>query len=74
VRDNNRDRDERGRCRAAGGKGEKNGAAKLKDSEAAEIKRRYADGGVTQQQLADEYGVSRPLVSYIISGRIRAAS
>jgi len=35
-----------------------------------EIRRRYAAGGVRQQVLADEYGVSQPDIGYIIRGDI----
>jgi hypothetical protein len=36
------------------------------DEQAVEIQRRYADGRVTQQGLADEYGCSQRLVSQIV--------
>ena len=48
--------------------GEKNGAAKLTADQALEIFRRYQAGGVTQQELADEYGVDRSNISRIASG------
>lgn len=48
--------------------GEKNGRAKLSNSQAAEIYRRYHAGGVSQQSLADEFGVHQGSVSRIVRG------
>lgn len=56
---------ERGRRRGSGA-GEKNGRAKLTQTQADEIRARYAAGGVSQQALADEYGVSQNAVSKIV--------
>lgn len=42
--------------------------AKLTRVEVSEIRRRYAAGGVTQQQLADEYGVSNPNICRVLKG------
>ena len=39
---------------------------KLTPAEVRSIRRRYAEGGVSQQQLADEYGVNQTTVSMII--------
>lgn len=39
---------------------------KLTDAAVRAIRRRYAAGGVTQKQLAEEYGVSRTLISGIV--------
>ncbi len=39
---------------------------KLSREEAETIRTRYAQGGVSQQSLADEYGVSQSLISAII--------
>lgn len=47
-------------------KGINHGIAKLTDEQVIEIRRRYADGGVTQQALGDEYGVNHSLISYIV--------
>jgi len=52
-------------------RGERHYKAKLTDAQREEIKVRYAAGGVTQQELADEYGIGRPHVSFIVSGRRR---
>ena len=47
-------------------KGVDNGIAKLTEDDVRAIRRRYAKGGVKQQELADEYGVSHTLVSYVV--------
>jgi hypothetical protein len=44
-------------------RGSGNGKATLADAQVAEIRRRWAEGNVTQQQLADEYHVSRSHIS-----------
>jgi hypothetical protein len=46
-------------------RGQRNPRAKLTDDQVNEIRRRYAAGGVTQQQLADEFGVNRRWVGEI---------
>jgi hypothetical protein len=66
--DNMRDRDEAGR--QAQQKGVDNGNAKLTEEQVIEIRRRYADGGVTQQELGDEFGVARRTISDIIRREI----
>jgi len=48
-------------------KGEKNGYAKLNENQVLEIRNRYDAGGITQQKLADEYGVSVSLIGRIIN-------
>lgn len=40
--------------------------SKLTEDQVREIRRRYAAGGVTQQALADEFGVSNPTCNLII--------
>jgi hypothetical protein len=40
--------------------------ARLSDADVADIRRRYALGGVTQLALAGEYGVSRELISNVV--------
>ena len=47
--------------------GEKHGASKLTEPEVIEIRKIYSRGGVTQQYLADEHGVSRSLISMIVN-------
>src|SRR5947199_536257 len=48
--------------------GELNTAAKLTTDQVREIRERYAAGGVSQQALADEFGVSQPHLSRIVRG------
>ncbi len=43
--------------------------AKLTPQLAAEIRDRYATGGVTQAQLAREYGVATPQISLLVRGK-----
>jgi hypothetical protein len=43
--------------------------AKLTDANVIDIRRRYADGGVTQDQLAEEHGVCQAHIARIINGR-----
>lgn len=59
---NNRDMTEKRRV----AHGERGGTARLTDGEVAEIRERYAAGGVSQRFLADVYGVSQSQVSKII--------
>jgi hypothetical protein len=47
-------------------RGERNGRAKLSENEIEAIRQRYAAGGVSQQVIADEYGVTQNLISKII--------
>jgi group I intron endonuclease len=49
--------------------GEKNGRAVLTDSDVREIRRRFAAGGISQQALADEYGVHQTAISKIVRRR-----
>jgi len=48
--------------------GERNPATKLSNKDTQDIRERYALGGVTQQVLADEYGISHQSVSKIVRG------
>ena len=48
--------------------GEKCGSAKLKEADIYGI-RELRSTGVTQQEIADFFGVSRRLISYILSGK-----
>lgn len=50
------------------GKGETSGSAKLTNVQAAEIRRLYAAGGVSQQNIASAYGVTQMVVSHIVRG------
>lgn len=47
-------------------RGEANGYAKLTERAVQEIRGRYAAGGITQEQLGVEYGVSQVNIGYII--------
>jgi hypothetical protein len=53
-------------------RGERSGAAKLTEVDVRTIRIRYAGGGVTQQRLADEYGVVNSLICLIIKRRLWA--
>lgn len=49
--------------------GSDNANAKLTDAQAAEIRARYKAGGISQQALGDEFGVSQGAISLIVLGR-----
>lgn len=81
-RDNVRDMLERKRNRPPSGdehfwrrhperiiRGEQHGNAKITDDQVLEIRKRYAAGGITQANLAREYGLTHGTLSVIISGR-----
>lgn len=59
-KDNARDREARHRRDV---RGERNGRAKLSETQVVEIRTRYANGGVTQKCLAEKFGVSKSHVS-----------
>lgn len=63
--DNNQDRMVKGRS----SHGERHYAHKLTGAQVAEIRSRYKPGVVTQQALADEYGVSQQVISGIVRGK-----
>lgn len=67
--DNVRDRESKGR----GGdhKGVHNGRTHIPDAVIESIRRRYAEGGVSQKYLAEVHGVSQPYVSEIVHFRTR---
>jgi DNA-binding XRE family transcriptional regulator len=52
--------------------GQKNPAAKLTNKQIAEIRLAYANGGYTQKQLAQKYGVSYQCISKVVRGDRRA--
>lgn len=64
VADNNADRARKGR--SAPQAGQCNGNARLTEDAVREIRRRYAAGGVSQRQLAREFGVGQMTVSYVV--------
>lgn len=47
-------------------KGTAAGRAKLTDKNVIEIRRRYTAGGISQQSLADEFGVTQPMIGCIV--------
>lgn len=65
--DNSRDRDRKGRHVAL--RGESNGSSKLNDDAVRAIRARYAAGGVSQRALADEFGVDRVAVGFVVNGK-----
>lgn len=54
--------------------GERSSAAKLTQAHVDSIRKQYSEGGITQQALADQYGVSRPSISLIVNGKNWAKS
>lgn len=50
-------------------RGERSGAARLTREQVATIRARYRTGGITQQQLADRYGVHLMTINDIIARR-----
>ena len=65
-RDNQRDMAAKGR-----GRGGIPGSKHLTDDEVREIRRRYKPRVVTQQILANDFGVSSAMVHFILHGRCR---
>jgi hypothetical protein len=51
-------------------RGSRNPAAKLTEGQVIDMRARYAVGGITHEQLAAEYGVSRALVSFILTRKV----
>lgn len=47
-------------------RGEEHGRAKLIEQDVREIRRRYAAGGVSQPQLAREYGVNHTMIGFVV--------
>jgi hypothetical protein len=82
--DNNADRDAKGRT-ARGARhwsnlrpeqrlrAERHGMVKLTDQQTEQIRARFAAGAITQQALADEYGVWQTTISYIVRRTKRRA-
>lgn len=67
--DNVADMYAKGRARKAPRPGESNPRATLTDAQVAEVRQRYAAGGVTQQELADEYETSRGAIGNAVRNR-----
>lgn len=69
LADNNRDRAAKGRGAKAHrhpSPGMANGNAVLTDAAIRDIRSTYAKGGISQQAIAEQYGVSQPLISRIV--------
>lgn len=58
--------------RTGQGVGERNPRAVLTDEQVAEIRRLYAAGGISQNSLAKQFGVSQPQVSRLVLRTQRA--
>ena len=69
-RDNNNDKIRKGRARGGSMKGESHPLVKMTNGKIKEIRARYKAGGITQGDLASQYGMSQPGVSAIITGRL----
>lgn len=67
--DNMRDCARKGRIRRPPMGGERNPRAILTAAQVAEIRARYAAGGVLQRDLAAEYGVALPTIGHVLSGK-----
>lgn len=67
-KDNTQDAMQKGRQVLPRGKGEKSGNAKLSNSQAEEIRKLYKSGGLSQQKIADMYGVNQMAISKITRG------
>lgn len=72
--DNAADRDEKGRGRFVGpgtpSHGSGHHSAHLTETQVAEIRARYANGGVTQPELAEYFGISQSVVSALLLRKI----
>ncbi|WP_425589925.1 hypothetical protein [Pseudomonas rossensis] len=69
---NNQDMTAKGRhwsvaCPEKSVKGEAHGSAKLSESSVAEIRRLYAQGGVSQREVARTYSVSQRTIAKVIN-------
>lgn len=67
--DNNADKDRKGRGNYHVRKGAGNANAKLLEADVLAIRARYAAGGVSQQELAEQFGVRQAHVSRIVIGK-----
>ena len=64
-KDNMSDMSKKGRSNGSPPRGVKNYNAKLKEKEVIEIRMKYKTGRYTLNDLAEEYGISNSMVSYI---------
>lgn len=58
------------RVKGRGAAGARHPQAKLDDDKVIRIRKRYAEGGVTQRDLAKEFGVYQTVISKILLGKI----
>lgn len=58
----------KGRIKMPGFKGEQHPGAKLTKIQVAQIRKRYAKGGILQRELAAEYGIEQTTISRIVRG------
>jgi hypothetical protein len=49
---------------------QRGGRAKLTDQQVSAIRRRYNAGGISQEKLGNEYGVTQTLIGFIVRGVI----
>ena len=70
--DNMDDRSRKGRTRVA--QGEANGQSKLTASQLHDARERYAQGNITQRELAGEFGVSQGTLSVALRGKTWASA
>ena len=68
--DNIRDKVAKGRAQHL--YGEQHGKHKLTNEQVAEIRQRYAQGGVSYRQLAEEYGVDHSQIGNIVKRKQRS--
>jgi hypothetical protein len=66
--ENQRDMTRKGRGRTGDRNGWRKHAPKLSHALADEIRARYASGGITQAELASEYGVTQTMIGRIARG------
>lgn len=66
--DNSMDRNRKGRHYST--KRERNGRALLSQEQVDYIRQRYKQGGISQQKLADKFGVHQTTISHILLGMI----
>lgn len=67
AKENAEDRDRHGRTY----RGSRHHSSKLSDQDVQEIRRRYAEGGISQAALAAEFGVRQSSICGIVNGKVR---
>lgn len=63
------DRNNKGRARGGGSQGESHPNAKLTESNVRAIRAEYLSGGISQEDLGERFGVSRPAISLVLHGK-----